>query len=311
MNATRAVTLVVGAALAAAVLSCATPAGVAAPVKPSLRPVPSLEPAATQRVWRRLVRSRRPFALTAECRPLRAVFYAATDWLRLATKLASAASPCAHYYVSIPPLASDKTQPRSDQAWRIRALGPAFHALAEIHMTAWSGWVAQSGGSWLAAGREARRRMAAAGYDVGLGDTWAVNEFSSAVRRGDGTARANARDFVRGLYEGAGLPDVRGAVFVIGVGQATPDLSTYKANLQGWLADAPFWQEMAAYVEDWAQELYGDEAEVDMEIEFPKRTDVLGRIADHIATAGAVPNPSAGVSVSPSGNRISDSRGEV
>jgi arginase len=38
---------------------------------------------------------------------------------------------------------------------------------------------------------------------------------------------------------------------------------------------------------------------------------VLGRIADHIATAGAVPNPSAGVSVSPSGNRISDSRGEV
>ena len=28
-----------------------------------------------------------------------------------------------------------------------------------------------------------------------------------------------------------------------------------------------------------AQELYGDEAEVDMEIEFPKRTDVLGRIA--------------------------------
>jgi N utilization substance protein A len=28
-----------------------------------------------------------------------------------------------------------------------------------------------------------------------------------------------------------------------------------------------------------AQDLYGDEAEVDMEIEFPKRTDVLGRIA--------------------------------
>src|SRR5512132_1282309 len=32
-----------------------------------------------------------------------------------------------------------------------------------------------------------------------------------------------------------------------------------------------------------AQELYGDEAEVDMEIEFPKRTDVLGRIAAHTA----------------------------
>jgi N utilization substance protein A len=32
-----------------------------------------------------------------------------------------------------------------------------------------------------------------------------------------------------------------------------------------------------------AQELYGDEAEVDMEIEFPKRTDVLGRIAAQTA----------------------------
>ena len=32
-----------------------------------------------------------------------------------------------------------------------------------------------------------------------------------------------------------------------------------------------------------AQELYGDEAELDMEIEFPKRTDVLGRIAAQTA----------------------------
>ncbi len=32
-----------------------------------------------------------------------------------------------------------------------------------------------------------------------------------------------------------------------------------------------------------AQELYGDEAEVDMEIEFPKRTDVLGRISAQTA----------------------------
>jgi N utilization substance protein A len=33
-----------------------------------------------------------------------------------------------------------------------------------------------------------------------------------------------------------------------------------------------------------AQAIYGDEAEVDMEIEFPKRTDVLGRIAAQTAT---------------------------
>ena len=32
-----------------------------------------------------------------------------------------------------------------------------------------------------------------------------------------------------------------------------------------------------------AQEIYGDEAEVDMEVEFPKRTDVLGRIAAQTA----------------------------
>ena len=40
------------------------------------------------------------------------VFYAATDYLRLATKLAANASPCAEYYISIPPLVADKTQPR-------------------------------------------------------------------------------------------------------------------------------------------------------------------------------------------------------
>ena len=32
-----------------------------------------------------------------------------------------------------------------------------------------------------------------------------------------------------------------------------------------------------------AQELYGDEAEIDMEVEFPKPTDVLGRIAARTA----------------------------
>ena len=38
-----------------------------------------------------------------------------------------------------------------------------------------------------------------------------------------------------------------------------------------------------------AQELYGDEAELDMEIEFPKRTDVLGRIAGPDREAGDLP----------------------
>ncbi len=76
------------------------------------------------------------------------------------------ASPCAEYYVSVPPLVADKTQFRRDQASRIRALGPNFHAMAEIHFTTWSRWVACTGSSWYAAGVTARERMAEAGYDV-------------------------------------------------------------------------------------------------------------------------------------------------
>ncbi|MEA2457400.1 MAG: hypothetical protein QOC95_372 [Thermoleophilaceae bacterium] len=227
------------------------------------RPAPSLQPEATRRLWNRLVAARQtpPLRLsaTAACRPLRAVFYTATDWMRLATKLAGNASPCAQYYFSIPSLAADHTQVRADQAWRIRALGSQFHAMAEISMGAWGKWVTSTGSSWYQAGVEARRRMAAAGYDVSLGDTWAVNEFSSAVRQGGSTARADARTFVHGLYAGDGVqPTARGAVFTIGMGQGTLNLSVYKANLDAWLSDSAFWDDMNRYVSDWSQELFGD-----------------------------------------------------
>ena len=105
--------------------------GSAASPRPG-EPVPSLEPEATERLWRSLVTERplRARMQQAECRPLRGIFYAASDWLRLATKLAGAASPCAEYYISVPPLVADKTTFRRDQAWRIRGLGPNFHAMA-------------------------------------------------------------------------------------------------------------------------------------------------------------------------------------
>jgi uncharacterized repeat protein (TIGR01451 family) len=224
------------------------------------RQVPSLTPAATQRLWSELVQRPRVHALrAADCRPLRAVFYAATDWLRLATKLAATPSSCAQYYISVPPLAADKTQLRSGQAWQIRALGPAFHALAEINVTGWTSWVATTGNSWHAAGVEARRRMAAAGYDVAAGDTWALNELSSAVRQGVGAARANMRAFLMGLHDGDGvLPSARGTVFVAGIGQATGDLSVYQARLQDWYEDADFWSDLSRYASDFSQELYGD-----------------------------------------------------
>jgi hypothetical protein len=60
----------------------------------------------------------------AACRPLSAVFYTETDWLRLAQKMRANPSSCADYYVSIPPLAADKTKLRNGEAAKIRALGP-------------------------------------------------------------------------------------------------------------------------------------------------------------------------------------------
>jgi hypothetical protein len=259
-----AATALLGGAEAARPVPCPT-GSLAAVACAGIVPVASLDPQGTDAEWAALVQSRRQSApglvraAAEDCRPVRAVFYAASDWLRLATKLAAGGSPCAEYLISLPPLTADKTRPRPDQAWRIRALGPRFHALAEINFTAWSNWVAANGASWHDAGVEARRRMATAGYDVGSGDTWAVNEFSSAVRRGDGAARANARELVRGLFEADGaLPQARGVAFTTGVSQRTPDLSTYKANLQGWLQDSAFWSDMSAYVSDFSQEMYAD-----------------------------------------------------
>jgi hypothetical protein len=222
------------------------------------------------------------------CRAAEFLFYAARDWLRLAAKLAERASLCADYFISIPPLVSDKTRPRPNQASRFRALGPRFHALAEIHWTAWQRWVANTGQSWYEAGVEARRRMATAGYDVASGDTWAVNEFPSSVRRNLGTARADARQFVRGLYEGDGRP-AQGAVFVIGVMHGTTDASTYKSTLKSWLGDESFWLDMHRAVRLWGQEVYGDARRWGVPgTDSSMRRDYLNDFLQHAARLGSV-----------------------
>jgi hypothetical protein len=227
-------------------------------------------------------------ALIPSCRSTELVFYAARDWLRLAPKLAEHASPCADYYVSVPPLVADKTTPRPNQAWRIRALGPRFHAMAEIHWTTWQSWVRTTGRTWFDAGVEARRRMAAAGYDVARGDTWAVNEFPSSVRRGLGKAREDARAFVQGLYEGDGLP-AQGAVFVIGVNHGTQDASLYKATMKSWLGDTPFWLDMQRAVRFWAQEVYGDARRWGVPGAAPEaRREYLNDFLQHAARLGSV-----------------------
>ena len=225
------------------------------------QPVPSLEPRETAELLAKL-RDRqvfRTYRVAEDCRPLRAVFYAASDWVRLATRLAANASPCAQYYVSVPPVVGQKTRARPGQAVKIRSLGPQFHALAEIHLTTWQKWVASTGSTWYQAGVEARRSMVAGGFDVEAGDTWAVNELTSAIRRGDGAKRAEIRDFLRGLYDAGGEgPTAKGVVFVVGIGQRVSEVGTYKARLQEWLQDTAFWTDMNAYVSDWSQEVYGD-----------------------------------------------------
>ena len=250
------------AALVAAVAACfALPGQALATTGAASVPVPSLEPQKTQALWETLTRKTefQPLEAQQACRPLRAVFYASGDWLRLATTLAAKASPCAQYYISVPPVVADKTRQRPGQAERIRALGPAFHALAEIHLTTWQKWVARTGSSWYQAGHDARRKMAAAGFDVAVGDTWAINEVTSAMRRGDGSSRANLREFLRGLFDAGGEgPPTKGVVFVVGIGQRVPAVATYKARMQEWLQDAAFWSDVNAYVSDWSQEVYGD-----------------------------------------------------
>jgi hypothetical protein len=252
-------------------------------------PVPSLTPAATHALWLREVAHPRALA-DASCRPARVVFYAQTDWLRLATKLAANPSGCAQYYVSVPPLAADKTQARANQAAQIRALGPSFHALDEISWKGWNGWVAAGNGSWFDAGVQARQRMAAAGFSTAAGDTWALNELSSAVRAGTGSARQNALEFMRGLASDG----VKGVVFTAGVSQLG-DPTAYKVNLQNWLADDGFWTAASQYASDWAQESYGDVRAYAVAGATPQqRRDQMAQYLGHEpALANANPNPAA------------------
>jgi hypothetical protein len=219
--------------------------------------VPTLDAAFTA-AWKAL----QDQSLPAWCRlPAKVLVYTSSDWVRAAQKLAGDASMCAEIFLSIPPLAADKTNFRVLQDDIVRAVSPQIHPVAEINVTGWSGWVntANTNRTWFQAGVEARTRMQAAGYRVEDGEIWAVNEFSSAVRRGDGNARANMRAFVRGLHDGAsGMSAVRGAVFVVGLDQRLADTSVYKATLKGFLGDDAFWAEMAANVRFFAQETYPD-----------------------------------------------------
>jgi hypothetical protein len=206
-----------------------------------------------------VVRQRR---LLENCRiDVEAFFWTGTDWLRLAQALATDRSPCGEYWVAIPPLAANKTGLRVLQDDLVRALG--IHPVAEMTLgegTGWANWVKTNNKTWFEAGVEFRRRMAAAGYDVTAGETWMINEFDRTTQRNAPREtvdhpfppylREDMRDLMRGLYFGEiGMPPAPG-VAEIGIHfrhQNMPDVLAYKAELERWFEDAPFWQDVDRY----------------------------------------------------------------
>ena len=202
-----------------------------------------------------------PGASSDTCRDTDVVFYT-TDTARLATELSKSGSACTDYYLSVTPTAPGG--PRPGPLTTLRPLGPRFHGMPEVRFENWAGYAGTHG--WYAAGVEFRRQMRTVGYDVSLGDTWAINEIGApsnkgmgvAVFRDTGTARRDFLDFVRGLYTGDdGIPSP-GLVFVADPLQVTSDLAHYEQELAAWYADAAFWEELGQYVRFWAQETYAD-----------------------------------------------------
>lgn len=200
-------------------------------------------------------------APAAACQHTDVVVYT-TDTTRLAGELGKSVAPCTDYYLSVTPTSTGG--PRPAPIPTIRAQGPQFHAMVEVRLNLWATYAAANG--WYAAGVELRRQMGPAGYDVALGDTWAIDEVGSpsntpmgvdVLRNGD-SARQNLEDFVHGLYTGPdGRPDP-GLVFAADPLQVTSDLSQYKQDLLSWYSDSSFWNVMSQYVRFWAQETYAD-----------------------------------------------------
>ena len=195
-----------------------------------------------------------------------AIFWTGNDWPILGEELAANPSPCGDYYISIPPLSTDKTRLRVLQDDFIRALGPRFHPVAEMTLggpTAWNDWVnAVPGRTWFDAGVEFRKRMAAAGYRFDLGETWLLNEFDRSTRRDEPPyTRAAMKDLLRGLYYGDGTGPTVPGIVEIGIAythQNIPDVEGYKSEMEAWLQDSDFWSAVDPYVSVLTKEVYPD-----------------------------------------------------
>jgi hypothetical protein len=111
-------------------------------------------------------------AARAACPYQAQVTYNPRGWQPLLDALAANQTPCAQYYIVLPPI-SDKITPRGRRIVQaVRSKGPNFHPEAELSWTFWS----RQPGSWYSKGVAFRRKMAAAGYDPARGETWAINE---------------------------------------------------------------------------------------------------------------------------------------
>ena len=205
-------------------------------------------------------------ALPASCRlHVEAAFWTASDWVPLAQALAADPSPCADYYISIPPQANDKTLLRGLQDDIIRALGPRIHPVAEMTLGSNVGWLKkwiETGHSWYSAGVEFRARMAAAGYRFDLGETWLLNEFDRSTRRNVAPySRAAMEDLLRGLYYGNGSGPAVPGIVEIGINfthQDIPDVGGYKSEMEAWLEDSDFWSTVDPFISVLTKEVYPD-----------------------------------------------------
>lgn len=194
-----------------------------------------------------------------------AIFWTANDWVLLAQELAQRQGDCVHYYISIPPLAANKTGLRVLQDDIIRSFGPRFIPVAEVTLgdTGWAKWVRDvPGRTWFGAGVEMRNRMAAAGYDFSRGETWLLNEADRSTRRDEAPyPRQAIRDIVRGLAVGDGTGPVVPGILELGIQyshQTMPDLSALKAETKSLLTDADFWNDISPHVAFFAREAYAD-----------------------------------------------------
>jgi hypothetical protein len=195
-----------------------------------------------------------PAIPTTCARTAEVITYDPNGWDTLVDAFEANVSTCANYFIHLPAIASDKTQPRGPtQPAGVRARKGRFFAVAEFHYGAWA---MRADLGWFEKGVEFRKRMDAAGYNVMRGDTWAINELPSTVRT-DASVRTNVKDLVRGLYTGpSGAMPKAGIVFVINMGHETTNFTVYKPALKTWSSDGAFFTEMNKYVRYWGQETY-------------------------------------------------------